>query len=131
MAEVMDFLFAEFAAGAPVEVLRPGTFVDRNGNTVEVSEKDLETFMLNFSTGAAGQEVPIDVNHEKGEAAGWVRELRLEGEHPTSPARIEGVSFEVAEGEIFGLAGLLGGGKTEVLQALFVPWLLRFARLIR
>lgn len=78
MAEVMDFLFAEFAEGTPVEVLRAGTFVDRNGKTVEVAEGDLEAFAANFAAGAAGQEVPIDVNHEKGEAAGWVRELRLD-----------------------------------------------------
>jgi ribose transport system ATP-binding protein len=48
-----------------------------------------------------------------------VRDLRLAGEDPSSPARIEGIGFEVAEGEILGLAGLLGAGKTEVLQSVF------------
>ncbi|MFJ2030664.1 sugar ABC transporter ATP-binding protein [Streptosporangium sp. NPDC087985] len=34
-------------------------------------------------------------------------------------ARVEGVSFDVAEGEIFGLAGLMGSGRTEVARAIF------------
>ncbi|GAA2331472.1 sugar ABC transporter ATP-binding protein [Dactylosporangium salmoneum] len=34
-------------------------------------------------------------------------------------ARVAGVSFDVAEGEIFGLAGLMGSGRTEVARAVF------------
>jgi len=41
-----------------------------------------------------------------------VRDLR-------SPRRLDGVSFAVREGEIVGLAGLLGAGRTEVLRAIF------------
>ena len=33
--------------------------------------------------------------------------------------RISGVSFDIAEGEIFGLAGLMGSGRTEVARAIF------------
>ena len=33
--------------------------------------------------------------------------------------RISEVSFEIAEGEIFGLAGLMGSGRTEVARAIF------------
>jgi ABC-type sugar transport system ATPase subunit len=34
-------------------------------------------------------------------------------------ARVGGVSFDIAEGEIFGLAGLMGSGRTEVARAIF------------
>jgi ABC-type sugar transport system ATPase subunit len=34
-------------------------------------------------------------------------------------ARVSGVSFDIAEGEIFGLAGLMGSGRTEVARAIF------------
>ncbi|GAA4250377.1 sugar ABC transporter ATP-binding protein [Dactylosporangium darangshiense] len=34
-------------------------------------------------------------------------------------SRVAGVSFDVAEGEIFGLAGLMGSGRTEVARAVF------------
>jgi ABC-type sugar transport system ATPase subunit len=33
--------------------------------------------------------------------------------------RVSGVTFDIAEGEIFGLAGLMGSGRTEVARAIF------------
>ena len=83
-----DFLFValgEASLGADegvvseVEVLRTGTFVDRNGIEITISEEDIEAYVSNFEGGAAGQEVPIDVKHEKAEAAGWVQGLRKAG----------------------------------------------------
>ena len=43
--------------------------------------------------------------------------LRVEG--LTSPGRFEDVSFSVRAGEVVGLAGLVGAGRSEVAQALF------------
>jgi ribose transport system ATP-binding protein len=43
--------------------------------------------------------------------------LRVEG--LTHPGRFEAVSFAVHEGEVVGLAGLVGAGRSEVAQALF------------
>jgi len=74
-----DFLFAEFAEGKPVEVLRVGDFVDRHGRRVRIREEDLDSFVATFEAGEAGQEIPVDVDHEKSEAAGWVRRLWKEG----------------------------------------------------
>ncbi|MGF6469285.1 sugar ABC transporter ATP-binding protein [Paraburkholderia youngii] len=45
-----------------------------------------------------------------------VRDLTLHGEH--RPV-VDCVSFEVRRGEVFGLSGLLGAGKTEILEALY------------
>jgi phage I-like protein len=74
--EIRDFLFAELAEGGkPVEVLRIGDFVDRNGKDVHVEAGDLDAFVANFHAGTAGQDVPVDVLHERAEAAGWVRKL--------------------------------------------------------
>jgi len=36
----------------------------------------------------------------------------------TSPGRIEGVSFDVYPGEIYGIAGLVGSGRTSLLRAI-------------
>lgn len=50
-----------------------------------------------------------------------VRGLRLPNPTP-SPSRpylVAGVNFTVQPGEVFGLAGLLGSGRTEVLEAIF------------
>ncbi|MCP3724539.1 sugar ABC transporter ATP-binding protein [Paraburkholderia sp. CNPSo 3272] len=50
-----------------------------------------------------------------------VRGLTLHGEH--RPV-VHDVSFAVHRGEVFGLSGLLGAGKTEILETLFgvSPW---------
>jgi hypothetical protein len=77
---VRDFLFVQFEAGAPAEFLRVGTFTDMHGNVVEITPELLGALVANFDAGAAGQEVPIDVGHEKAEAAGWVKDLRREGD---------------------------------------------------
>ena len=44
---------------------------------------------------------------------------RLEVEHLTDPGVFEDVSFSVAEGEIVGVAGLVGAGRSEIAQAVF------------
>lgn len=72
--------FSEVQEGKPVEVLRTGTFEDKRGKTVKVTLEDLETFVANFKAGAAGQEVPIDVDHERAGAAGWVADLWRAGD---------------------------------------------------
>lgn len=64
---------------APIEVLRIGKFVDSRGKSVAISESDLDDFVANFEAGAAGQDVPFDIDHAMGEAAGWLRGLRREG----------------------------------------------------
>lgn len=47
----------------------------------------------------------------------WPPRLRVQG--LSSPGKFEDVSFSVAPGEIVGLAGLIGAGRTEVMEALF------------
>jgi ribose transport system ATP-binding protein len=50
-----------------------------------------------------------------------VRGLRLQNPTP-SPSRpylVAGVNFTVQPGEVFGLAGLLGAGRTEILEVIF------------
>jgi len=78
-AEAAEFLFAELSERRPVEVLRVGEFVERHGQDVSISEEDLDAFVANFAAGTAGQDVPVDVDHRRGEAAGWVTKVWREG----------------------------------------------------
>jgi ABC-type sugar transport system ATPase subunit len=46
-------------------------------------------------------------------------EVRLAVEHLASPGRFSGISFLLRAGEVVGLAGLVGSGRSQVAQALF------------
>jgi len=46
-------------------------------------------------------------------------ELRLQVQNLSAPGKFEDVSFELRAGEILGLAGLIGAGRTDVARALF------------
>jgi hypothetical protein len=75
-----DFCFVALGEGSPVEILRVGEFVDMHGRDVSITEDMLDAFVANFEAGAAGQEIPFDIVHEKREAAGWLKKLWREGE---------------------------------------------------
>lgn len=76
------FLYLQLSEqqGKPVEILRTGTFTDRNGQKVEVTTDDLDAYVANFKAGAAGQDVPIDVDHDRREAGGWFTRIWREGD---------------------------------------------------
>lgn len=80
MSDLRFVVLAEAVAGKPVEVLRVGEFVDSAGQRVRITAEDLDAFVSNFDAGAAGQEVPFDIDHERAEAAGWVSGLVREGD---------------------------------------------------
>ena len=48
-----------------------------------------------------------------------IKEIALRAEHLTQVNKFKDVSFEVHYGEIFGLAGLMGSGRTEIVEAIF------------
>jgi len=78
VVSTVDLAGRDLASDQAVEILREGTFEDRHGRRVTVTAEDLETYVANFKRGAAGQDVPIDIDHERGKAAGWLRELWTE-----------------------------------------------------
>lgn len=71
---------AEGYEARPVEFLRVGKFVDANGRTVEIDTDKLDALVAGFEQGQAGQDVPIDILHERKEAAGWVRSVYRQGD---------------------------------------------------
>jgi len=79
-AAMSELMAAEFAEGQPIEILRVGEFMDMRGNQVEVTEEDLDAYVANFEEGAAGVEIPVDREHDHGEAVGWVTRLWREGQ---------------------------------------------------
>ncbi len=45
--------------------------------------------------------------------------IALEARNLTSPARLNGITLQLQNGEILGLAGLMGAGRTEIARAIF------------
>ncbi|MEN3280539.1 MAG: ribose transport system ATP-binding protein [Solirubrobacteraceae bacterium] len=64
-----------------------------------------------------GGAVRAERTHTRARAAS--RQVMLEVKGLSSPGRLHDVSFSVRAGEIVGLAGLLGAGRTELLRAIY------------
>lgn len=90
-----------------VSVLRDGQLVGTK-RIDEVSQSDLITMMIgrNVTGNHLGR---LDVNRS--------REM-LRADHVTRKARVDDVSFTLYEGEILGLYGLVGAGRTELARIL-------------
>jgi rhamnose transport system ATP-binding protein len=90
-----------------ITVLRDGEYV----RTAPASELDDDT-LIRLMVGRSVVLDPVPRTELLGPP-------RLEVDDFSSPGVFEGIGFEVAEGEIVGLAGLVGAGRSEVAQAIF------------
>ena len=96
-----------FALCDAITVLRDGSFVETQ-RTAETDQSQIVQRMI----GRAVEEYTSSA-----EAAQGVERLRVEGF--SSGAKFSELSFTVRAGEVVGLAGLVGAGRSEVAQALF------------
>lgn len=94
-----------------ITVMRRGAFVGMTRKD-ETDSKALARMMI-------GREVFLDIKRreqEKGKTVLSVRDLWAPGDKETS--KVKGVSFEVHEGEIVGIAGIDGNGQSELVEAI-------------
>lgn len=89
-----------------VTIIRDGSFV-RTANIKDVTEKELIAWMV----GREMNEMYPKAEVEIGEPILKVKNLCKEG-------LLKDISFEVRQGEIFGVAGLAGAGRTEMAECL-------------
>ena len=92
-----------------VTVFRDGKYVDTK-NIADVNRNDLINMMV-------GREV--DELTKRHEHDGAIGDVRLEVDRLSSPGQFQDISFHVRAGEIVGLAGLVGAGRSEVAKAIF------------
>jgi len=90
-----------------VQVLRDGQLVG-GGLTTEVSRGQLIEWMV-------GRSLEREYPKERGERG----EVRLRVRGLRRGTAVQGVGFEVHAGEVLGLTGLIGAGRTEVARLLF------------
>jgi D-xylose transport system ATP-binding protein len=62
------------------------------------------------------------VEHERGQIALSVKHLTAYSADVVDKKLVDEVSFEVRKGEVLGIAGLMGAGRTELLMAIFGAW---------
>lgn len=88
-------------------VLKDGTFV----GTVKISDTD-EDGLIAMMVGRNVEDMYQIQHAEPGEVV-------LKVEHISRGTAFQDISFEVRRGEIFGMFGLVGSGRTEIVRAIF------------
>jgi ABC-type sugar transport system ATPase subunit len=97
-----------FQLSDAITVLRDGQHVV----TCDASATDETTLVQQMIGRKLEQYFPKHLSQPRGEE-------RLRVEHLSSPGRFDDVSFAVHAGEVVGLSGLVGAGRSEIAQAVF------------
>ncbi len=96
--------------------------VIRDGKTIETFDNDASVSQDRIITGMVGREItqlfPRKV-HTPGETLMKVKNWTVYNPEVPDKKLIDDVSFEARKGEILGLAGLMGAGRTELMMSLF------------
>lgn len=88
-------------------VFRDGTYVGQ-GDISEVDESELVRMMVGRT---------VDQVYPKSEVE--LGEVVLSVKHLSHPTEFDNISFDLRRGEILGFYGLVGAGRTELMQAIF------------
>jgi ABC-type sugar transport system ATPase subunit len=91
-----------------ITVFRDGRHVE----TTDVKRMTVQTIVQQMIGRPLEQYFPQHLQASPGQE-------RLRVEQLTSPGKFENVSFNVKSGEVVGLAGLVGAGRSEIAQAIF------------
>jgi len=69
-----------------------------------------------------------EAKHKFGDVALEIRGLTVYSPDNPDKRLVDNVSFNVRKGEVLGIAGLMGAGRTELLMAIFGAWQGKFSR---
>ncbi|MDP0172924.1 sugar ABC transporter ATP-binding protein [Glaesserella parasuis] len=97
-----------FKVSDEITVIRDGQYVDTKATT-DVTKEELISMMV-------GRDMSEMFQRERFELSD---EIVLEIKNFTRAGKYEDVSFSVRKGEIFGIAGLVGAGRSEIVESLF------------
>jgi ribose transport system ATP-binding protein len=97
-----------------VTVLRDGTTV----GTAPIAEVTREWLVRKMVDRDLNELYAVSASHATREVVLEVRDLALRT-RDSAPAKIRDISFAVHRGEILGIAGLVGSGRTEIMEMIF------------
>jgi len=106
-----------------ITVLRDG----RTVGTQPASELTKDQVIAKMVGREVGDIFP-EAKHELGDIALEIKNLTVYSPDVVDKKLVDGVSFSVRKGEVLGIAGLMGAGRTELLMAIFGAWRGRYSR---
>jgi len=109
-----------------ITVLRDGRTVGTHA-TSDLDKAKVISLMVGREVG----DIFPKVEHEFGDVALEVKNLSAYSFDKVDKKIVDDVSFEVRQGEVLGIAGLMGAGRTEMLMTIFGAWPGRYSREIR
>jgi D-xylose transport system ATP-binding protein len=84
--------------------------------------------VIELMVGREGGNIFPDPHHEHGEVVLEVNNLTAYSIDAANKKVVDNVSFHVRKGEVLGIAGLMGAGRTELLMSIFGAWRGRYSR---
>jgi len=100
-----------------ITVLRDGRTVATHA-AADLDKEDVIRLMVGREVG----DIFPKVDHERGETAIEVNGLTAYSPDSPEKKRLDNVSFAVRKGEVLGIAGLMGAGRSELLMSIFGAW---------
>lgn len=97
-----------------ITVLRDGKTVDTN-----VTGKWTEAQVIARMVGREVGDIFPQVDHARGDIVFEARNISVEDPVVTGKKLVDNVSFSVRRGEVLGIAGLMGAGRSDLLMAIF------------
>ena len=106
-----------FKTSDRITVLRDGRTVGTH-NATEITKAGIIAAMVGREVG----DIFPKVEHEFGEVALTVEHLTAYSVDTANKKLVDDISFSVRKGEVLGIAGLMGSGRTEMLMTIFGAW---------
>ena len=106
-----------FKTSDRITVLRDGRTVGTH-NATEITKAGIIAAMVGREVG----DIFPKVEHEFGEVALTVEHLTAYSVDTANKKLVDDISFSVRKGEVLGVAGLMGSGRTEMLMTIFGAW---------
>lgn len=106
-----------FAMSDRITVLRDGRTVGTN-NAADLNKDKVIALMVGREVG----DIYPRSEHQFGEVAMEVKNLTAQDLEHAGQNAVEDVSFYVRKGEVLGISGLMGAGRSELLMSLFGAW---------
>ena len=106
-----------FTMSDRITVLRDGQTVGTQ-NTEDLTKDKIIALMVGREVG----DIFPESSHDFGETALEVKNLTAFDPDVQNKKLVDNVSFSVHKGEVLGIAGLMGAGRSELLMAIFGAW---------